>query len=153
MRSYILKSNKPLYSHNIIHILRPRQISLKPRQRANQQNRFHSVLAHPWVQHNMSAKEKVDCKLRYMIWKTYSIVCNYSSSSCKIILGMPSFIGNLRPVSGQTRWPSMTWTSNKTVCKLASRDSSSKFSGYCGGIVGKSGTFVVRFAEAWKIAA
>ncbi len=38
----------------------------------------------------------------------------YISSSCKIILGIPSFTGNFLPVSGQTSHPSIKYTSNKT---------------------------------------
>jgi len=37
------------------------------------------------------------------------------SSSCKIMLGIPSFTGNFLPVSGQINHPSTKYTSNNTL--------------------------------------
>lgn len=60
---------------------------------------------------------------------------DYTSSSCKIMLGIPSLIGNLRPVSGQTKLPSMTCTSNIIMCRakiVASSSSSPNSAGSSG---------------------
>lgn len=60
---------------------------------------------------------------------------DYSSSSCNIMFGIPSLIGNLRPVSGQTKLPSMTCTSNIIVYRaeiVASSNSSANSAGSSG---------------------
>ena len=47
-----------------------------------------------------------------------------TSSSCRSMSGMPAVMGKRRPVSGQMRAPSKTWTSNTSLCTSLRKASS-----------------------------
>jgi len=62
--------------------------------------------------------------IRHFHRALYRLQPYHTSSSCRIMFGIPSLTGNLRPVSGHTNCPSTTCTSKSTVCRLATRASS-----------------------------